>query len=57
MQGKNYNTTKEESLNSDELAERARRVGENVNQRSQKVETITRNIPKIGRNEKVEIKN
>ena len=57
VQGKNYNTTKEESLNSDELAERARRVGANVNQRSQKVETITRNIPKIGRNEKVEIKN
>tara|TARA_Y200000002_G_C22573931_1_gene617889 strand:- start:196 stop:1059 length:864 start_codon:yes stop_codon:yes gene_type:complete len=57
VQGKNYNTTKEESLNSDELAERARRIGANVNQRSQKVETITRNIPKIGRNEKVEIKN
>ncbi len=57
VQGKNYNTTKEESLNSDELAERARKIGANVNQRSQKVETITRNIPKIGRNEKVEIKN
>ena len=57
VQGKNYNTTKEESLNSDELAERARRIGANVNQRSQKVETITRNIPKIGRNEKVKIKN
>ena len=53
----NYQTSKEESLNSDELAERARRVGASASQQSQKVETITREVPKIGRNEKVEIRN
>ena len=52
-----YKTSKQESLNSDELAERARRVGASASNQSQKVETITRDIPKIGRNEKVEIKN
>ena len=50
-----YQTTKQESLNSDELAERARRVGAGAS--NQKVETVTREIPKIGRNEKVEIRN
>ena len=50
-----YQTTKQESLNSDELAERARKVGAGAS--NQKVETVTREIPKIGRNEKVEIKN
>jgi preprotein translocase subunit SecA len=50
-----YQTTKQESLNSDELAERARIVGAGAS--NQKVETVTREIPKIGRNEKVEIKN
>ena len=53
----NYQTSKEESLNSDELAERARRVGASASQQNQRVETITREVPKIGRNEKVEIKN
>jgi preprotein translocase subunit SecA len=53
----NYQTSKEESLNSDELAERARRVGASASQQSQRVETITREVPKIGRNEKVEIRN
>jgi preprotein translocase subunit SecA len=52
-----YKTSKQKSLNSDELAERARRVGASASNQSQKVETITRDIPKIGRNEKVEIKN
>lgn len=52
-----YQTSKQESLNSDELAERARRVGSGVSNQNQKVETVTRDIPKIGRNEKVEIKN
>ena len=52
-----YKTSKQESLNSDELAERARRVGASASSQGQKVETITREIPKIGRNEKVEIKN
>ena len=56
-QNNNYQTSKEESLNSDELAERARRVGASASQQSQRVETITREVPKIGRNEKVEIKN
>ena len=53
----NYKTSKEESLNSDELAEKARRVGASASQQNQRVETITREVPKIGRNEKVEIKN
>ena len=53
----NYQTSKEESLNSDELAERARRVGASASQQNQRVETITREVPKIVRNEKVEIKN
>ena len=53
----NYKTSKEESLNSDELAARARKIGASVSQASQKVETITRELPKIGRNEKVEIRN
>ena len=56
-QNNNYKTSKEESLNSDELAERARRVGARASQQSQRVETITREVPKIGRNEKVEIQN
>ena len=52
-----YKTSKEESLNSDQLAERARSIGASASQNSQKVETITRELPKIGRNEKVEILN
>ena len=52
-----YKTSKEESLNSDQLAERARSIGASASQNSQKVETITRELPKIGRNEKVEIRN
>ena len=52
-----YETSKQESLNSDELAARARRVGASASNQNQKVETVTREIPKIGRNEKVEIKN
>ena len=55
--GNDYKTSKQESLNSDELAERARRVGAGASNQNQKVETITRELPKIGRNEKVEIKN
>ena len=52
-----YETSKQESLNSDELAARARRVGASASNQNQKVETVTREIPKIGRNEKVDIKN
>ena len=53
----NYQTSKEESLNSDELSERARRIGASASQQGQRVETIIREVPKIGRNEKVEVKN
>ena len=52
-----FKTSKEESLNSDQLAERARSIGASASQNAQKVETITRELPKIGRNEKVEIQN
>ena len=52
-----YKTSKEESLNSDQLAEKARSIGASASQNSQKVETITRELPKIGRNEKVQIQN
>ena len=52
-----YKTSKEESLNSDQLAERARSIGASASQNAQKAETITRELPKIGRNEKVEIQN
>ena len=55
LKNNDYQTTKQESLNSDELAERARRIGAGAS--NQKAETVTREIPKIGRNEKVEIRN
>ena len=52
-----YSETKEEVLNSDELAARNRAVGENAQQqRPQVTETITREQPKIGRNETVTVK-
>ncbi len=54
---RNYRTTKDETLNTDEMAQKAKQVGSSVSQSSQKVETIVRDIPKIGRNEIVEIKN
>ena len=38
----NYQTSKEESLNSDELAERARRVGASASQQGQRVEVNLR---------------
>ncbi|WP_124980881.1 preprotein translocase subunit SecA [Nonlabens xiamenensis] len=53
-------TQKEEVLNSDEQAAQARAVGAGASrqqQRPQVTETITREQPKIGRNEKVVIKN
>ncbi|WP_167341647.1 preprotein translocase subunit SecA [Nonlabens sp. SY33080] len=51
-------TQKEEVLNSDERAAQARSVGAGASQqRPQVTETITREQPKIGRNEKVVIKN
>ncbi|MBL6681222.1 MAG: preprotein translocase subunit SecA [Flavobacteriaceae bacterium] len=52
-----YNTSKEEVLNSDELANRNRQVGASASSSSNVVETVVREQRKIGRNEKVTIKN
>ena len=52
-----YNTSKEEVLNSDELANRNRQVGSNVSSNQSVVETVVRETRKIGRNERVKIKN
>ena len=52
-----YNTSKEEVLNSDELANRNRQVGTSASNSSNVVETVVREQRKIGRNEKVTIKN
>ena len=54
---RNYRTTKDEALNTDEMAQKARQVGASASQSSQKVETVVHDMPKIGRNEIVEIKN
>ncbi|WP_047419725.1 preprotein translocase subunit SecA [Cellulophaga sp. Hel_I_12] len=51
------NLNKEEVLNSDELAAQNRSVGQNQGNRPQVTETITREAPKIGRNDRVTIKN
>lgn len=53
----NYQTNKEEVLNSEEMAERAREVGQQGSQRRSVVETIVREQPKINRNDKVVIQN
>ena len=53
----NIKASKEEIPNNDELAARNRAVGQNQGQRPQVTETITRERPKIGRNERVTIKN
>ncbi len=50
-------TSKEEIPNSDELAAQSRAAGQTQGQRPQKTETIIRERPKIGRNERVTIKN
>ena len=52
-----FNISKEEVLNSDELASINKRVGQNASSINQQVETIIREVKKIGRNEKVTIKN
>ncbi len=52
-----YKTSKEEVLNSDELARRNRDIGGNVSQKNNMVETITRENRKIGRNERVTVRN
>ena len=51
------NLSKEEVLNSDELASINKNVGQNISTRNEQVETIVREEKKIGRNEKVTIKN
>jgi preprotein translocase subunit SecA len=52
------NVSKDEVLNTEELAARNRAVGAGASQSNRRViETITREQPKIGRNEKVTIKN
>mgnify|MGYP003636882321 FL=1 len=51
------NVSKEEVLNSDEIAAQSRSVGKNQGNRPQITETITREAPKIGRNDRVTIKN
>jgi preprotein translocase subunit SecA len=51
-------TSKDDVLNTEELAQKARTVGAGASQaRRQTIETIVREQPKIGRNEKVIIKN
>ena len=53
-----FNTSKDQVLNTEELASRRREISGNSNKRSETVtDTIVREVPKIGRNEKVEIKN
>ena len=51
-------TSKDDVLNTEELAQKARSVGAGASQSPrQTIETIVRDQPKIGRNEKVTIKN
>ena len=55
---KNFNTSKDEVLNTEELAQHNRSIGAGVSQTGKKIiETIIREQPKIGRNERVTIKN
>ena len=54
----NYKTTKDEVYNMDELAEQNRKAGSGAGSaQRQLAETIVRERPKIGRNEKVTIRN
>ena len=53
-----FNTSKDQVLNSEELASRRREISGNSNKKNETVtDTIVREVPKIGRNEKVQIKN
>ena len=55
---KGYKTSKDEVYNTDELAQRNRSAGAGASgTQSAAVETIVRDMPKIGRNERVIIKN
>src|SRR5690606_20676106 len=53
----NLQTSKEEIPNSDELSAQNRAAGHSQGQRQQVTETIVRERPKIGRNDRVTIKN
>ena len=53
----NLQTSKEEIPNSDELAAQNRAAGQTQGQRQQITETVVREKPKIGRNDRVTIKN
>ena len=53
----NLKTTKEEIPNSDERASQSRAIGQNQGGRPAVTETIVREQPKIGRNDRVTIKN
>lgn len=56
-QTENYTESKEESLNTDEIAARNRQAGQQASQPQQQVtETIVRETPKINRNDTVTIK-
>jgi preprotein translocase subunit SecA len=52
----NYTESKDDVLNSDELAETNREAGNNAQQRPAVTETITRDQPKINRNDNVTVK-
>jgi len=52
----NVNTSKEEIQNMDERAAESREAGANTQRQQQVVETIVRERPKIGRNDRVVIK-
>ena len=54
-QKENYTESKEE-MDSDDLANEARQAGESASNRSSVTETITRDMPKINRNDTVTIK-
>ena len=53
----NLQTSKEEIPNSDELAAQNRAAGQTQGQRPQITETVVREKPKIGRNDRVTVKN
>jgi len=53
----NLQTSKEEIPNSDELSARSRAAGQTQGQRQPLTETVVRDRPKIGRNDRVTIKN
>lgn len=55
-QKENYTTSKEDALNTDEIAARNREAGAQASQQRQVTETIVREMPKINRNDTVTIK-